>query len=242
MNKEITENCTFILERAEASGSHRCRTECGFPHAQLRYIKAGNCRMRRPGGDLTAGEGEVLFIPRGLPYDLLWDGTPQIEFYVLKFTSRTVDGVRDPQAFRAPGLLAGFETLRDCGGEESCTALAAFYGILNEALRFLRVSGAASPVRPAVERIEKDPAAPFRVADLAALCNFSESRFFTLFKAETGCSPVEYRNRIRVERADFMLSEGFSVGEISDKLGFANPAFFRRTYKHLTGHSPRKRG
>ena len=52
----------------------------------------------------------------------------------------------------------------------------------------------------------------------ASLCYLSPSRFYELFREATGLSPIEYRNRVLISRAQFLLHEGMTVREVCDSL------------------------
>ena len=79
------------------------------------------------------------------------------------------------------------------------------------------------------------------IQELAAIANLSPSRFFALFKKETGITPIEYKNRIGIRNAEKMLLiSDLSIEEISEKLGFNSSSYFRRTFKAFTGQSPRE--
>lgn len=75
----------------------------------------------------------------------------------------------------------------------------------------------------------------------ADLCGMSEPGFRRLFKEYTNMSPIEYRNRIRLQEAKKLLYSGeFSVEEAALTVGYSNLPFFCRSYKQQFGHSPGK--
>ena len=92
----------------------------------------------------------------------------------------------------------------------------------------------------AVKQIERHPERSFSVHELAGLCYLSDTGFREKFKRFTGgIAPVEYRNRLRIERADAMLRRGgFTLENIAEQLGFWDAAHFCRVYRQLRGHAP----
>lgn len=103
--------------------------------------------------------------------------------------------------------------------------------------------GEFSSIYSAILAIENNPERPMDVASLARLCCMSETGFRDKFKRYTGgLTPIEYRNRLRIERADELMStSGISIGRISDILGFYDQAHFYRVYKKIRGHKPSER-
>lgn len=62
-----------------------------------------------------------------------------------------------------------------------------------------------------------------------------------LFSRNLNVSPVDYLNRVRVNKAMVLLkTTNLSVKEVSFQCGFRSPQYFSRIFKQLTGFSPRK--
>ena len=93
---------------------------------------------------------------------------------------------------------------------------------------------------PAILALESRLDEPVDIASLARLCCMSETSFREKFKRFTGgVAPLEYRSRLRIERADELLRSGsFTVAEVAAALGFFDTAHFCRTYKKLRGAPP----
>jgi AraC-like DNA-binding protein len=69
----------------------------------------------------------------------------------------------------------------------------------------------------------------------------SRAHFFRLFEASIGVPPKVYLNVVRVEKAvDAVLNQSASVRDISNHLGFAEPAHFTRFFRNHVGVSPRE--
>jgi transcriptional regulator GlxA family with amidase domain len=80
---------------------------------------------------------------------------------------------------------------------------------------------------------------PLQVATLAAKANFSPSQFFLLFKRCTGCAPIDYFIRMRIQRAGQLLCEtNLSVKEVAAKLGYDDPFYFSRIFKSVNSLAP----
>jgi transcriptional regulator GlxA family with amidase domain len=128
---------------------------------------------------------------------------------------------------------------------ESFKTLEHFYKIIGTVEPLLKtVPSKATDTRiaEAIEYIEQNYRSAMKIEDLAAHVNMSASRFFPKFKEQTGVTPIEYINRYRVNRAILLLISGddLSIETVSEQSGFESSAYFRRTFKKITGISPRK--
>ena len=77
------------------------------------------------------------------------------------------------------------------------------------------------------------------VADLAELCDISESYLKKLFIANYGIPPKKYITKLKMEYAAELLSSGmFSVGSTANATGFENIYHFSSAFKKYMGISP----
>jgi len=79
----------------------------------------------------------------------------------------------------------------------------------------------------------------FHVPKLAERCAMSETVYRKRFRQLTGQSPVQYINRLKIEKAcQMLLSEDFSPGAISDFLNFYSLPYFYKVFRDYTGMTP----
>ena len=79
------------------------------------------------------------------------------------------------------------------------------------------------------------------VESLASLAGMTTVWFRKLFLAKYGIQPSKYIKSRRVEAAkDLLISTGLSVGEISLRAGFSDPAYFCREFRRVVGMTPGK--
>ena len=91
----------------------------------------------------------------------------------------------------------------------------------------------------AIAWIERNYAHEVSISALVEYMGYGRSRFFELFKRKTGLSPNEYIIRYRISKAQEILSSGTaSVADTAAQVGFADPAFFSRTFRRLLGFPP----
>lgn len=75
----------------------------------------------------------------------------------------------------------------------------------------------------------------------ADLCHLSVSRFTHIFKECMEVTPVEYINKIRINKASFLINNTeFTMTEIAEKVGFSNQNYFGRIFKKYMGVSPKR--
>lgn len=79
------------------------------------------------------------------------------------------------------------------------------------------------------------------VSEIAKLCNVSEGYFRKRFRECLGISPIEYRNRLRIEKArEYLIYGDISIQEISDIIGYDAVSHFIKEFKSTYGLSPLK--
>jgi AraC-like DNA-binding protein len=130
------------------------------------------------------------------------------------------------------------------GFPDLLAAAAALRASLAELLRRRSVAGSGEPARIAVarsiegmrERLDQ----PVQLAEIAAEAGLSVSHYSTLFRAQTGFSPIDYFLRMRMQQAAQLLdTTDLRVEEIGASLGYADPYYFSRQFRRFMRRSPR---
>jgi AraC family transcriptional regulator of arabinose operon len=87
--------------------------------------------------------------------------------------------------------------------------------------------------------IEDHISEEINVSQLANLLHFHPNYFTRIFKKYVGISPVQYINKVRLEKAKYFLkTSGSHINEIARKTGFCDIYHFSKTFKSYTGFSP----
>ncbi|HZS14560.1 MAG TPA: helix-turn-helix transcriptional regulator [Candidatus Dormibacteraeota bacterium] len=99
-------------------------------------------------------------------------------------------------------------------------------------------------VHPAVERaamLIRDRPEVARLGDVATAAGLSAGRLSRLFRQQLGLSPMEFRDRRRVERFLELYGDGArrSVVAAAELAGFGSYAQFLRVFRAVTGNTPR---
>lgn len=91
----------------------------------------------------------------------------------------------------------------------------------------------------AVQMMNKEYEKDYSLDDYASMCRMSKYHFLRIFKSIVGSSPIEYRNRIRLEHAKDMLCDtNQTVSEISSMVGYTSNIYFCNAFKLRFGMSP----
>ncbi len=88
-------------------------------------------------------------------------------------------------------------------------------------------------ILPAIDKIESFPSQDTPIPELSKLCGVCETKFRKLFLQYTGgLSPVEYRNKLRIEQVEQSLkTEEMTVEQAAREAGFRDMSHFYRLYK-----------
>jgi AraC-like DNA-binding protein len=77
------------------------------------------------------------------------------------------------------------------------------------------------------------------LTEVARECGLSRGYFTKAFKARTGLTPHQWRQRYRIDRAKTLLLETkFDVAEIALECGFADQSHLTRVFARMVGDSP----
>lgn len=120
--------------------------------------------------------------------------------------------------------------------------LLTLFGLLERSLSEQSSHGKEQEDRIAavLQRIGKEFDRADTLDDYAKECRMSKFHFLRVFKEVTGCSPIEYRNNIRVEHAkELLLDTSIPISEIGSRIGYTSPSHFCDAFKHRVGVSPR---
>ena len=94
-------------------------------------------------------------------------------------------------------------------------------------------------IRSAQQWLDKNFSVARPVEEMVKRSRLADRTFKRRFTQATGLAPLAYVQRLRVEDAKRRLEQTeTSVDEISWKVGYEDPAFFRRLFKRTTGLAP----
>lgn len=106
------------------------------------------------------------------------------------------------------------------------------YNILSKDKNQSHIQHTSELLKNVINYIHTNYAEHITVADLAAICDFSEYHFMRFFKKHVGMTCIDYINNYRLDMASTMLKEkDDSVMEIALDTGFNNISYFNKVFK-----------
>ena len=92
-----------------------------------------------------------------------------------------------------------------------------------------------------IKWIESNYTERITLQTLASVARTNEKYLCRLFKDYTGTTPIEYINRLRIERACLDLSsQGANITSVAVDSGFSDAAYFCKIFKRYKGMTPRE--
>lgn len=67
---------------------------------------------------------------------------------------------------------------------------------------------------------------------------YSNAHITRLFTRSLKINPVKYLNQLRMEEAEILLINGFSIKHVSENVGFSSSSYFSKAFKKYFGMSP----
>ncbi|MDT0328572.1 GlxA family transcriptional regulator [Nocardiopsis lambiniae] len=176
---------------------------------------------------------------------------PMRERYPRARVREAVLYVHDGLVSTSAGVAAGTDLAlslveREHGPEMACA-------VARQLVVYLRRDGSSGQVSPflrhrdhldpAVHRVQdhlaRHPDSQETLADLAATVNLSPRGLSRAFTAATGITPMEYRQRLRLEYAGTLLREtDLTIATVAARCGFRDPRHFRRLFRTRHGFPP----
>lgn len=94
-------------------------------------------------------------------------------------------------------------------------------------------------VRAGIAVMRDRLAEPLTLADIAAEAHLSVYHFIRVFRAATGETPHRFLTRLRIERAQRLLSDGtLTIGQIAERCGFSSPGALSSAFLGHVGVRP----
>ena len=221
----------------------RAKKWISFSNPCIGYLLHGTAEFWLNGQSYTAQEGDLIYIAAETEYYSLWIGDPQVQWYSVSFAFSDPLSFSD---FRFQILknypVSALNVMFERSEQDPLASLSAFYSLLSDLYARME-RGSYTPkyakIRPAVEHLQLHCAEAVSIAELAALCGYSEAHFFTLFGRIMGVSPMTYKTNLLMQRAmQALLETDDSIESIATRLGFSSANYFCRVFAKTVRRTP----
>lgn len=215
------------------------------PHShamhELVWVHGGTLTARANDRIYTVSQGSGLWIPAGVVH--AGRLTANVELHDALFSRD-----RTPVSFDEPTVIAMTPVLESLLVHLKRTDLDAAARARAEAVVFdvlepsphqlaLRLPGDAR-IDAIVEALLGDPADARSLEEWALALGASERTITRAFRGTTGLSFAQWRQALRVHRALALLSDGSTVQEAAERLGYAHTSTFIDAFRRVMGATP----
>ena len=162
------------------------------------------------------------------------------------FCSATQHGFLATPAMRRlmPELIGELQSSRDLRDAHSMSLLRTILVelkriIAGEALHTDTYSWSEKKVQKLTSELSSSYDEPWTLNQMAERCGIKRTHLTGIFQKLTGCTPIEYLSRLRMERAKTLLREtDMKVIDIAFECGFGSSQYFANTFKKTAGATP----
>ncbi|MGN7820806.1 AraC family transcriptional regulator [Chitinophaga sp. 22536] len=231
----------------------------GAPEHILIYCTEGRGTIRTNKKDHPIKAGDCFIIPKGSPHAYQAHESDPWTIYWAHFAGHTADAIVHT-AMQQPGShqtylphaqerLALFDNIyqqleRGYRTENLVYASMSFWAFLASCIypsAYLpgKTKAGQDTIDNAIDYMNQHLDRMLTLEQMARSINLSISHFSTLFKSNTGYSPIEYFNHLKVQKAcQYLHFTHLRVKEIASLLGMEDPYYFSRLFTKVMGISP----
>ena len=222
------------------------------PVERFVYIIKGKCCFSLKDNQFYAGENDMVYLSGETAYSSCW--LESSEFMVIDLLIHDEQG-QPIQFGEAPGVLfndphGAYRGLLEELAAKSCLVgpfdwlerLSLSFKLLCEMARDANRSeldANQQKIKAGLTYLQNNFKENCPVDQLAKMCCISPGHFRKLFSECLGMTPVEYRNKLRVQKALTLLKTGvYTVEEVAEAIGVSDVKYFSKLFKRHAGVSP----
>ena len=184
-------------------------------------------------------KGDIIYIPKGADYSQYTTSEKIIfiHFDVFGSTATEIQHIAPPKSEYICDLFKKMYHLWNMKEENyayKCTSI--LYKIISETSITLP-KAKESVISPAIKYIDDCFCqVDFSLEKACKLCNISRSYFNRIFKQKMKTTPIDYINKLKINKAKLLLSSGaYTHIEIANLCGFTDIKYFYIVFKKTTG-------
>lgn len=201
--------------------------------------------------------GQILFCPAGLPHAYGADSDDPWTIHWAHFSGSLVPewykilGITPQASLFSLGedsdaLALQQNLLEILDSEEGLAPLLLASSLLSHFFSRLLASSQKKQQRrfgaqAVIDHIRADSSRHWSLEELAQIAGLSVSQFSRRFRETTGSAPLEYLQRLRVQKACTLLATSRkSIGAIATEVGYPDAYYFSRIFKKRMNMTPRR--
>lgn len=218
----------------------------------LTFVCEGEATLTADGRTMTLSEGDayVMFpeslasyeTTEGEPWSIRWvtlTGSQMASLLPLLGLTPETPILRPAEPARVERLLEELFSKTEKADVHSKLAATGMLYELFSCLAQPAAPTANATVSEAVRYMSRHYAEELTVHGLAERAYLNNNYFSKLFSSQIGLTPQQFLLRIRMERAKELLRyTDLTVGEVAEKVGFADALYFSRVFRRYAGCSP----
>ena len=220
--------------------------------SKLFYIDEGEIIIRTKGEEILCRAGDMVLIPSGTLHDFYLSEKLSAKKYWFHF-SLSCENVSVLDRYKLPiKITVSSEEIKSLFAEATaqinneCDALIQISAITKLVSYYIKACGQriendrSDEIDKTLQFIGDNISRDFSLASLSDMVHLSPNYFARKFRERMGISPMKYISLARLERAKSLLSgTNLRIGEIMERVGISDAAYFSRSFKAITGYSPR---
>lgn len=229
---------------------------------QFFFVREGNARVKIDKYIYDAQKSDMFIFHPDLNIDIIPEGKTAFRILSFHFEARLLNDICLFSIYPIPYKIelenpVEFENrlvqlIRLCTAKEDFYTLKALplispmllyvieCGKSIKAFNKTQLSEEQKRINQVLNYIQENYARNITVRELASLISVSPNYFILFFKKRTGISPAEFLRNFKVEKSKQMLLENMSLNQIANVLNYSDAFHFSRTFKKVTGMSPRE--
>ncbi|MBC2606602.1 AraC family transcriptional regulator [Pelagicoccus albus] len=239
--------------------NHFVRREDGCPNHILIYCIGGRGFLTIEGKTSSIDSEQAILIPAGISHEYGSLPGESWRIYWIHFNgteaAELCGQLREESCHTlflprpAPITAAFDDTLRWAQRSHTPASLIAFSGSCSNLLGLVaegrrpsakRARLVEDRVRSTIGRMQETLRNPLDLEELASEAALSVPHYCTVFRKQTGSSPMQVYTHFRIQLAcDLLHKTQLTVREVAEEAGYQDAYYFSRTFKRVMGMAPR---